>query len=204
MGLDYEVDSDTGEVRAGQAADHVSIGPDGVTLVGTARYFRQVVLTPNLLQGGGLNAPSEAVLSGIALVLVFDNNLEEEVFAVFEANPLTDTGEDILWHVLWSPSTADTGDVVWAVEFNVVRPENGELITVATSTVKVVDAAGGVVDELQSTGDVTIAGTGAQAGDLIQLRIYRDATDVLDTFTGDAQFSVSRFFVVADKLGGAV
>lgn len=204
MGTNYNVSSIDGETRAGTTTDNAIIGPNGTSFIGTGRYTRKIVLTPNLLTGGGLNAPSISVIGNVGLVLEYSNNIEEEMFAIWEANPVTDSTADIKWHILWSPSNTDTGDVIWAIEFNLIRPDSGDLITKATATSVVVDTASGTVNRLQSTGEITIVAPGGQPGDLVQLRIYRDATNITDTYTGDAQFSVVTLLVVADKLGGTV
>lgn len=204
MGTKYNVDGTNGQTRAGTVTDNAIIGPNGTSFSGTGRYERKIVLTPNLLTGGGLNAPSISVIGSVGLVLEYDNNIEEEVFGVWEANPITDATADIKWHILWSPSNTNTGAVVWAIEFNLIRPDSGDLITKATTITTVTDTASGTINRLQSTGEVTIVSPGGQPGDLVQLRIYRDTSNVGDTYTGDAQFSTATLFVIADKLGGAV
>lgn len=92
--------------------------------------------------------------------------------------------------VLWYADTATSGDVVWGTQIAAITP-NSDTQDVETKALATANTA--TDTHLGTTGqrlhdiDVTVSNLDSLAnGDEIWLRIYRDASAVGDTMTGDA------------------
>lgn len=118
-------------------------------------------------------------------VLAFDASAEENAFVVFSMPDSWDGGT-ITAQFIWTAASG-SGDVIWAAKGRAFA--NDDAIDQAYG------AAQAVTDTLIATGDVhissatsaiTLAGSPA-GGQLVQLKIYRDADAGGDTFSADAQ-----------------
>lgn len=109
-------------------------------------------------------------------------------------------GTDITPHIHWYPTTTDAGNVVWQLEYLIVR---GGVIVGGSTTITVTQAAGGTA-WLQKRADWTaIDGADLKIGDQIHFRLFRDYTHESDTYEFDAAVATFGFHYQVDSLGSA-
>jgi hypothetical protein len=127
MGTNYVSNGVTGETRAGNVTNNVTIGPDGTTLYGTARKKAKLTLSSESLIGGS-SAPATAILGGISFVHVFKKNSDEDVLQKLEPPNDYEEGTDIILHLEWAPNDTDTGSVKWDIDYNLIIDDNTSCI----------------------------------------------------------------------------
>lgn len=194
-----------GIVQLGNDTNNFTTADDGfVTLSGTARASIDIKFPVTRLKKGGVHDPAETV-DGITYVLSFDKTADEEVFATAEIPHAYSVDTDILAHFHWSPNDGDAGNVTWAIEYHIMRAENNEVLTGATTTAIIVDATQSLQDECLISGNITISGTGVLAEDLIHIRIFRDANaseiGASDSFDDDANLIAFHLEIMVSGFG---
>jgi len=131
----------------------------------------------------GIIAPDLVTFQdGIKLYGFNGVNRIEETHGSFEIMHDYKEGTDIRPHIHWSPINANAGDVKWQLEytvagFNGTFPANTIISSVAGAT--------GAKKHIANEFDV-IDGANLKVGDVILFRLFRDATDVEDTYGSDA------------------
>jgi len=150
----------------------------------------------------GTNYPAESEI-GVTPVLLFDATNDEWVYYEWEVPENYYAGSDFKIRFYWAPTDANTGDVVWGIEYTIVTPENDEVLTVATTTATVTDSTQSLANELLRTDFITIPGTGVQPGDIISMRVYRDADNATDTYGVDAALVHLGLYFKIDRNGVA-
>jgi len=143
-------------------------------------------------------APSEI---GVTPVLLFNATADEWVFYEWEVPENYYTGSDFKIRFYWAPTDANAGDVVWGIEYTIVTPENDEVLTVATTTDTITDSTQTLANELLKSDFITISGTGVQPGDIISMRVYRDAD--ADDYGSDAALVHLGLYFQIDRNGVA-
>ena len=133
----------------------------------------------------GVNYPSEGEI-GNTPVLFFSPSNEEWIYYEWQVPENYHIGSDFKIRFYWAPVDADTGDVVWGIEYTVISPDSDEVLTDTSTTQTVVDSAQGLANELLRTEFIVISGEGVKPGDVISARFYRDADNTLDTYDSDA------------------
>jgi len=111
-----------------------------------------------------------------------------------------DGTSDINVNVIWSPSSNNTGDVAWRLEYktlSLTEAANG-----ATTDVDYDQAGNGTADTLQSTGlNLVIAAADISVSDvLIVVNLVRRGAAGADTFTGNAQVHLVQFSYSAQNI----
>ncbi len=125
----------------------------------------------------------------------FDGNTTtEELFYHCDTQHDYLAGGDMLFHVHWMPATATGGNVRWQIHYQWV--EAGGVFP-AASLLGTTTAAGTTAwaDKVTS---FTIPGTGHTYNSRLMIRLFRDPTDALDTYTGDAVLSSVGMHYAAD------
>lgn len=118
-------------------------------------------------------------------VLDFDQTTEENAFAVFSMPDSWDGGT-VSAKFIWT-TAASSGDVIWGIKGRAFA--NDDAIDQSYGTAQTVTdtfIAAGDIHISSATSAVTLAGSPA-GGQLIQLKIYRDADASGDTLNGDAR-----------------
>ena len=128
----------------------------------------------------------------------FDDAAEEQVFFEIQIPHKYKQGTDLKFHIHWSTTTGNAGDCVWALEYSVVHIDG---VFPETSTISAACTASGVAytHEIHDVG--TIDGTGLKESSVLVGRLYRDATAVADTLTGDALLVSADFHYELEKMG---
>jgi len=150
----------------------------------------------------GTNYPGEGEI-GVTPVLLFDAGTDEWVFYEWEVPENYHTGSDFKIRFYWAPTDANAGDVVWGIEYTIVTPENDEVLTAATTTDTITDSTQTLANELLKSDFITISGTGVQPGDIISMRVYRDADSGADDYGSDAALVHLGLYFQVDRNGVA-
>jgi len=146
------------------------------------------------------NNPAQSEI-GVTPVLLFSATSEEWVFYEWEVPENYYTGSDFKIRFYWAPTDATAGDVVWGIEYTILTPENDEVLTTATTTATVTDSTQSLANELLRSDFITISGTGVQPGDIISMRVYRDAD--ADDYGADAALVHLGLYFKIDRNGVA-
>lgn len=189
----------------GDSTDYLQVDTNGtLSLVGTARTEKDMHFAITRLKKGGVSDPNEGT-AGITYVLLFDKATDEEVFIVTEIPHDYADGTDMGAHFHWSPADGDAGNVTWGIEYHILRPETNAVLTGATTTSIIVDAAQSLADEEIKSSNITISGSGVLDGDIIHMRIFRDAnaseSGASDTYDDDAQLHLFDIEYIVGSLG---
>lgn len=141
---------------------------------------------PALAKNLGTNFPVSA--------LAYDAAAEEAAFWKFIA---TNYGSgNLTLTIYWYADTATSGDVIWGAQIAAITPntDTQDIETDALATANTVtDSHLGTTGQRVHSADITISNLDSLAnGDLVFLRIYRDADAGGDTMTGDAFFLGAR------------
>lgn len=148
----------------------------------------------------GANAPAEDVLVGGIKVFQFSASALNELFFQFQLPHSYKAGTDIYPHVHWAPSTTNTGNVIWGLEYTIANI--GDTIPSET-TITVTDAADGTALKHQVTSFAAIDGTSCEASTMLICRVYRDGAAGGDTFTGVANLLAVDIHYEKNTLGTA-
>jgi hypothetical protein len=112
------------------------------------------------------------------------SNTLESMEGLFQFTHGYKEGTTIYPHIHWSPTTAAAGNVKWFFEY--VWQNVNDLHPGSNTTINVVGAAGGTAWKHQILSLPTLVGTGKKISSILQFRIYRDPSDVQDTYPDDA------------------
>ena len=117
--------------------------------------------------------------------LLFGSGQDEVVSAVTRMPFSWIVGTNIEPFIGWAPTDATTGDVVWELSYKAFN--TGDPIPATwQNTITVVDSAEGENYRKLSFGE--IVPMVLKRGGVIVFKVTRVATDVRDTYTGDARF----------------
>lgn len=169
-----------GDVGGG---DYSEFEADGtLKFNGAATVWKDLIIAAANLRPGA-SPPSFAVFSGGVYAFRFDDAQTNELHGAVELQHDYKEGTDLYFHIHWSPSTTNTGNCRWGLEYTVVNPAG---TFPATDTQYVAVAGSGTVNAHQLNNIYQITGTGLKIGAVLVFRIFRDGTNGADTFTGNA------------------
>jgi hypothetical protein len=130
---------------------------------------------------GASNVPEYDTFIPNTNALAFDDSTMEQGFITMQLPHGRIDNTDLESHFHWSPSDNLAGDVIWCLEITCANI--GDTFP-STSTVCTTDTADGI-NKHQMTDYLTLSNSlGISA--ICQARIYRDASNVLDTYPSDA------------------
>lgn len=178
------------------------IKPNSMELKTTV--WNDIRVAATAVELGPANAPDFAQLvddgagSEGVYTYFFSPSTEEEVFFEVQVPHTYKAGTNLRPHVHWCPTSTNTGNVVWALEYTAHSP--GDVIG-ATTTTSVTATAPGTNLEHTISSMSEITGTTFKESQILNCRLYRDATDAADTYTGDAALLSFDFHFEVEKLG---
>lgn len=114
----------------------------------------------------------------------FSASAEQELFFEIQMSHQWDEGTAVKPHIHWCPIDATAGDVVWGLEYTVTHPVGG--VYSSTTILSVTDASEGVANGTQIAPWGEIDMTGQRDSCVFVCRVFRDATNVADTYAGVA------------------
>ena len=153
--------------------------------------------------GTAASAPDNVAYNGTTIVMpAFDGGVTtEQMYGCIELNHDYKEGSDIFFHVHWCPTTANTGNVVWQLEYVILRTG---FVSTAT-TVQVLDPASGVAWKLHKAELPRINGANLKMSDQFTFRLFRDPTynsgGIADTYPNDAVVATVGLHVQVDGFG---
>lgn len=113
----------------------------------------------------------------------FSPTVEEEVFFIAQLPHQWDAGSDIEPHIHWSPSNSNIGNVVWCLEYTWQSIEG---IFGDTSTLCLTDDTEAQANKHLIASFGLLDATGQSESSILIGRLYRDATNINDTYGSDA------------------
>ncbi|MFZ4707963.1 MAG: hypothetical protein ACOYMF_18320 [Bacteroidales bacterium] len=189
--------------RIGDDTDNVTIDTTGtIKLNGKATVFDDLTVSGMQTKKTGSNQPDFKQVAGGIYIDTFPPNSFAEVFFSVQLPHSYKEGSDVSAHVHWMPmsSVMSSQDVIWKLEYewrNINDIFSGASTTVLTATAP--SGTPGYKHLLSEFPD--ISGTGKTISSIIICRLYRDATNALDTYTADAGFLAIDFHIEKDTLG---
>jgi hypothetical protein len=192
--------------KFGDGVNYIEIEADGhLNFVGDAKPYTDMDVFITEKSGAGINSPdfipfknNGAVSKGV-YNYAFSPTAAEELF--FDAKVLHNYAEGTGWdfHIHWTPSTNDTGNVCWSLEYTWVEKN----VAAPDTTIVITPIAADGVDRKHQVNDVIafISGAGKKIGAVVSGRIFRDATNPLDTYPADAFLLAADFHYQADGIG---
>lgn len=195
-------DNDIAQASGGAVSWSSEITPSKITLSDTVwDDIRVSLISTNT---GSANAPDftkftdNGSSSGGVYLYLFDASTEEEVWFDVQIPHKYKAGSNLRPHVHWAPTSTNTGNVVWGLEY--VAHSEGD--TIGNSTIiTVTDAGDGTAKKHQIVNFPEIDGTNLEESSIINCRFFRKAADAGDTYTGDAAVLSIDFHFEIEKMG---
>jgi len=152
----------------------------------------------------GLNNPSLATFRNGVQAYSFNESVMQQLFFDIQLPHTWAEGTDIHPHIHWSPGNGnDTTNVRWGLEYTWANSGGTGNTFPATTIVYATQAASGVPYSVEIASFGAISGVGKRVSSLLMCRVFRDATNVGDTY-GQGAFGLSLDFHVQCNGGGTV
>jgi hypothetical protein len=150
---------------------------------GTSHYD-DVRISVNNVRVPASAAPSWAAFRGTQL-LEFQTApaSNESVYFAVQLPHRYKEGTDVTFHVHWSKTGTNTGNVIWGIEYS-WQNEGG--VIPASTTIYKTTAGSGTAYTFQSSDFAAITGTGKNMNSCLLCRLFRDTNDAADTCTDSA------------------
>jgi hypothetical protein len=147
----------------------------------------------------GNSAPTLALFRNNVYLHSFAGNASRDVDATFKVPNDWKVGTDIKVRVQWSVNVTSTGSVWWGLEYT-TAPENGVFgATTLNSSTTSIATASQYKHFVSSLG--TIPAASLDVNNMVVMRLYRNANDASDTFTGAAFLLDLVISYQADSIG---
>lgn len=164
---------------------------------GTSELYRDLILPATNLRPGN-TAPAFAAATNGIYGFRFDANTGDELHGSVELQHDYKEGTDLQFHVHWTPTTTNTGDIVWNVEYSVANVGDAFPASAIGSSGPL--PASGVIGKHAIASVVTIPGAGLKIGAIVRFRVYRQNGGT-DTFTGNAFMDSVGIHYKCDSVG---
>ena len=185
--------------------NYVDIDGDGhITLLNAATIFDDLRVPAQDLTVAGNNDPAKVVWLGNLIVQSFSATVMNELFFECQIPHGYKEGSTIYPHVHWRPlaSSATATRVRWGLEY--VWQNIGEAAPVSTTTIytTALEPFENLIGNKHYVSPFNgIVGTGKTISSMLSCRIFRDAANALDTFTGAAGLMEIDFHIEMDTIG---
>jgi len=188
----------TGDVRFGSLGNYFHIESDGsFELEGDASMYDDLRVSLAVTRKGILDMPGTFLLHNVFYTYVFNKNNTEDVTFYVQLPHSYKEGSSIYPHVHWFPTTANSGNVVWKLEYSWANYTD---IIPASTTITATDAA--VAQYRHSIAQFpAIVGTGKLISSMLCCRLYRDGGNASDTYGSDAGILEFDFHYEMNTLG---
>lgn len=151
--------------------------------------------------GTGASAPDLVSIlgSGSILARAFDGNVTlEQMYGGGEILHDYREGTDLHMHVHWMPTTTNTGNVEWHMEYSWANVND---VMPAPSTISSVLATTGSAWKSYVQNIGIASGTGKKIGSHVAFRLYRNPASTNDTYPDDAVLLSVGIHHEVDSLG---
>jgi hypothetical protein len=151
----------------------------------------------NVLAVRGANTPTWTAYNNGLEALAFSPTIMKEVWSNTQMPHGRKENTTLGLHFHWMPATTNVGGVVWCVEYACA---NIEVEMPASTTSCVVQSSDGVALKHKYSPSVNVTNT-LKYSAICDFRLYRNATDSRDTFTGNAYLAQFDVHYVALSIG---
>jgi len=166
--------------------------------IGTSFGWRDITMDVSV-KGQGAKNPSWTTIRDGLSGYEFSASSMKECWISIHINHDYAPGTPIYAHVHWCNSGTSSGNVVWGFEYSVAKGHQQEVFP-TTTTVYATQASAGQYYHNISEISPGISSSSIEPDSLILIRVFRDASNVLDTCTDpvhllcvDAHYQASRF-----------
>jgi hypothetical protein len=155
----------------------------------------------------GANAPTWGVFRDGLEAYGFSPTLMNEMWITFHPDHDVIEGEDMFFHVHWSPNTTSTGTVRWGVEYTIAKGFDQEAFP-ASTTVYIEETLSSnkqyqhIITEMAEADGIPMP----EVDSLVMVRLFRDAAHANDTFpdsvcglTADIHYRSGRFATIGKR-----
>lgn len=147
---------------------------------------------------GTSNIPTWKTFLGSTQALAFHPNTMNQVFFAVQIPHDRVNDSNIKPHFHWVAPDALDGNVVWCIEYTWA---NINEVFPSTLTECVVDATHATAYKHLMSPSLDFNGVGKTYSSMLNIRLYRDATNVLDNYAGDAFLLEFDIHYLRDKFG---
>jgi hypothetical protein len=180
---DLEFSEGTVNNKFGDSNNYSEFEDDGtLTFKGNATVWNDIITNVANLRTGN-TAPTFSAFTGGIYGLRFDVSKADEVHGSIEIPHDYKEGSDLVVHAHWSPTTTNTGNIVFGFEYSLAG--DNSVFSVASNVTSIPTASPGTVNKLIRQNLLTISGLGIKIGNIITFRFYRQNGGT-DTYTGNA------------------
>lgn len=156
------------------------------------------------ITSGKANYPSFGTIYGNFQGLIFEKNLMNQVWADYHINHDIALNTKLYPHVHWMPLTSSAGTVRWGFEYAIAKG-HGQQAFGATTTVYVTQSFPANSQYLHMVAEVSdadaILSSRVEPDSFIKMRIFRDATHVLDTYSASVHAWCCDLHYQATRIG---
>lgn len=183
--------------------NYVKLTEEGLTLVGTATVFDDV-LPSSVTVGGGANAPSFTAYNGNlrAYEFVGSGPTAKDIHMGFQMPHWYKEGSDVFPHIhLYVPNDGSGGVIKFYCEFTWTNVNGTEGSTATYSGTLTIAASAGNLHKILKIDSSTFSGSGKTISSMLSCRFYRDPADVADTFGSSVWLKSADVHAEKDALG---
>lgn len=191
-----------GDVAGG---NYIQLDEDGLRLIGAATVFDDLRVEPTV-RGSGPKAPSYSAWKGGIYMYYFDNAAvasEKEINFKLQSSHGWKEGSTIYLHVHWLPVTAGSaGDKVrWGLEYVKAKPGGvfGTPTTVYADTIGVGSITNADTHSITPFAGISMSGDSLSTA--VLCRLFRNSSDLADTYAGTAGLIFIDAHIEIDALG---
>lgn len=128
----------------------------------------------------------------------FDDNTLEQLYIIAQLPHSRKPDSNITAHFHWNTADNTAGDVVWCIEYSWANIND---VFDSPKTYCIVDSSELNSNKHLMTSQLWLDGTNKTPSSIIRARLYRNATDVRDTYAADANLMEFDFHYMIDRLG---
>jgi len=183
------------------AGNFSSFEPDGTyKMTGEAVVFDDISLSGMSFAAGGSAAPDiiDFVNANLKTYGFDGGATTERLYITTEMQHAYREGSDLELHIHWAPTTVGAGNVKWQVYYSWVSKDG---IYTAPALLSVVAAARGQAWQNTYSTFGVISGVGRTINSQLVLQLFRDPSDVADTYAGDAALIAFGIHYEKDTVG---
>lgn len=157
------------------------------------------ITVSSLAARGGASAPAfAAFVGGIYREQYAAAGPIDEKHGEFHVRHDYQLGTPFYLHAHWSPTTANAGDVVWAVEWSCARPNLDSYSATTTTSLPAHAAGGNIRKHLLIEDPVGVTDATFETDAIMIFRVYRDTANVADTYPDAAVLHTADLHIATD------
>jgi hypothetical protein len=192
----------SGTTRLGTNTGWTEFETDGTLVMKNEAIVYNDIIIPSAGLGAAASAPDQEPLGDGTLIRAYAFNgaaTMEQLYGQFEIPHDYRTGSTLEVHVHWSPTTTNTGNVLWNFEYISAQMGGGYLTGLTILSYSGSTDGNQWMHKYTSLGEIN--DSNMYIGAIIAFRLYRDPTIDIDTYPDDASLLSIGVHYEADTLG---